>query len=169
MVLEEPSTLATADAVVQQFDELSGTRARMITARQQVKALTPIREHRRTIDEAVDRLRLIDEVGSFTDMSSPAALWRHERRLDLLRAAEEDLAQRHRRAQEELSETIALVKAAEAQREGVADTLRASGGDRLDTALREIRGVEQRLGDVERVAGATGPGARRHRRHRVDR
>ncbi|MEU4675137.1 SbcC/MukB-like Walker B domain-containing protein [Amycolatopsis sp. NPDC023774] len=151
MVLEEPSTLATADAVVQQFDELSGTRARMIVARQQVKALTPIREHRRTIDDAVDRLRLIDEVGSFTDTSSPAALWRHERRLDLLRAAEMDLSRRHRRAKEELSETIALVKAAESQREGVAATLRASGGDRLDTALREIRNVEQRLGDVERA------------------
>ena len=150
MVLEDPPTLATADAVVQQFDELSGTRARMIVARQQVKALTPIREHRRTVDEAVDRLRLIDEVGSFTDTSSPAALWRHERRLDLLRTAEEDLARRHRRAKEELSETIGLVKAAEARREGVTDTLRASGGDRLDTALREIRGVEQRLGDVER-------------------
>ena len=39
----------------------------MITARQQVKALTPIREHRHTIDEAVERLRVIDEVGSFTD------------------------------------------------------------------------------------------------------
>ncbi|MEO3813410.1 SbcC/MukB-like Walker B domain-containing protein [Sphaerisporangium sp. B11E5] len=150
MVLEEPSTLATADAVVQQFDELSGTRTRMITARRQVKALTPIREHRRTIDEAADRLRLIDEVGSFTDTSSPAALWRHERRLDLLRATEKDLAERHRRAKEELSETTALVKTTEVQRDGVADTLRASGGDRLDTALREIRGVAQRLGDVER-------------------
>src|SRR5947209_1586122 len=74
MVLEEPSTLATADEVVQQFDELSGTRDRMITARQQVKALTPIREHRGTIDDAAARLRVIDDVGSFTDASSPAAL-----------------------------------------------------------------------------------------------
>lgn len=151
MVLEEPSTLATADAVVQQFDELSGTRARMITARQQVKALTPIREHRRTIDEAVDRLRSIDEIGSFTDAASPAALWRHQRRLDLLRAAEEDLDRRHRRAREELTETDALVAAAEAQRDGVADTIRASGGDRMETAQREIRVVEQRLSDVERA------------------
>lgn len=150
MVLEEPPTLATADEVVQQFDELSGTRDRMITARQQVKALTPIREHRDTIDDAEARLRVIDDVGSFTDASSPAALWRHERRLDLLRAAEEDLARRHRRAKEEVLETTALVKAAESQREAVADTLRASGGDRLDTALREIRSVEQRLADVER-------------------
>lgn len=150
MVLEEPSTLAMADAVVQQFDDLSGTRTRMITARQQVKALTPIREHRRVIDEAEDRSRLIDAVGSFTGASSPAALWRHERRLDLLRAAEKDLAERHRRAKEELAETTALVKAAEIQRDGLADTLRTSGGDRLDTALREIRAVEQRLSDVER-------------------
>ncbi|MFD8493874.1 ATP-binding protein [Amycolatopsis sp. NPDC059657] len=151
MVLEEPSTLTTADAVVQQFDELSGTRKRMITARQQVKALTPIREHRHTIDESFDRLHLIEELGLFTDTSSPAALWRHGRRLDLLRAAEADLSLRHRRAKAELSETNALVKAAEAQREAVATTLRASGGDRLDTALREIRGVEQKLDDVERA------------------
>ncbi|GII79952.1 ATP-binding protein [Sphaerisporangium rufum] len=157
MVLEEPSTLATADAVVQQFDELSGTRTRMITARRQVKALTPIREHRRAIDEAADRSRLIDEIGSFIDTSSPAALWRHERRLDLLRSAETDLAERHRRAREELTETAALVKATETQRDGVADTLRTSGGDRLDNALREIRGVEQRLADVE------------HARDRLDR
>ncbi|MEU4157311.1 SbcC/MukB-like Walker B domain-containing protein [Actinoplanes sp. NPDC026670] len=151
MVLEEPATLATADAVVQQFDELSGTRARMITARQQVKALTPIREHRRTIDEAVDRLHAIDEIGSFADTSSPAALWRHQRRLDLLRSAETDLDQQNRRAQAALSETSALVEAAEAQRDGVTDTIRASGGDRMETAQREIRVVEQRLADVERV------------------
>jgi len=150
MVLEEPSTLATADAVVQQFDDLSSTRTRMITARQQVKALTPIRDHRRTIDEAVDRLRMIEDIGSFTDLSSPAALWRHGRRLDLLRSAEQDLERRHDQAKEKVSETIALVKAAEAQREGLADTLRASGGDRLETALREIRGVDQRLDDVGR-------------------
>jgi uncharacterized protein YPO0396 len=150
MVLEEPSTLATADAVVQQFDELSGTRDRMITARQQVTALTPIREHRRTVDEAVARLRVIDDVGSFTDLSSPAALWRHERRLALLRAADEELALRHRRAQEELLETTALVGAAESQRDGVVETLRASGGDRLATAQRELGGVRRRLVDVQR-------------------
>lgn len=151
MVLEEPSTVATADAVVQQFDELSGTRQRMIVARQQVKALTPIREHRRAIDDAVERLRLIDAVGSFTEESSPAALWCHERRLDLLRAAEQDLAQRHRRAKAELAETEALVKATEAQYEGAAEALRSSGGDRLETALRELRNVDQRLVDVERA------------------
>ncbi|BCJ46041.1 ATP-binding protein [Actinoplanes ianthinogenes] len=151
MVLEEPSTLATADAVVQQFDELSGTRTRMITARQQVKALIPIREHRRTIDEAIDRLCSIDEIGAFTDPVSPAALWRHQRRLDLLRSAEADLDQRHRRAKDELAETNTLVAAAETQRDGVADTIRASGGDRMETAQREIRVVEQRLADVERA------------------
>ncbi|TDB85247.1 hypothetical protein E1264_21875 [Actinomadura sp. KC216] len=151
MVLEEPSTLATADEVVQQFDELSGTRERMITARRQVRALTPIREHRTTIDGAVTRLRVIEDIGSFTDPSSPAALWRHERRLDLLRAAEQDLTGRRRRAEEAVRETAALIGATEARREALLDTLRASGGDRLDTALREIRNVERRLADVEHV------------------
>ncbi|TDC69619.1 hypothetical protein E1200_07965 [Actinomadura sp. GC306] len=151
MVLEEPSTLATADEVVQQFDELSGTRGRMITARQQVRALTPIRDHRDTIDRAVDRLRVIEDVGAFTDPESPAALWRHERRLDLLRAAEEDLTGRRRRAEQEVQETAAAITAAESRREAVLGTLRASGGDRLDTALREIRNVERRLTEVERA------------------
>ncbi|XRQ10671.1 ATP-binding protein [Actinomadura welshii] len=151
MVLEEPSTLATADEVVQQFDELSGTRERMITARQQVRALAPIRDHRRATDDAAARLRVIDDVGSFTDPASPAALWRHERRLDLLRAAEEDLTGRRRRAEQEVRETAALIDAAESRREAVIDALRASGGDRLDTALREIRGAERRLADVERA------------------
>lgn len=151
MVLEEPSTLATADAVVQQFDELSGTRQRMIVARQQVKALTPIREHRRAIDDAEQRLRLIEAVGSFSAESSPAALWCHERRLDLLRAAERDLSRRYQRAKDELAETEALVKATEAQCEGATETLRASGGDNLKTAFGELRTIEQRLVDVERA------------------
>ncbi|MQY02145.1 ATP-binding protein [Actinomadura macrotermitis] len=151
MVLEEPSTLATADEVVQQFDELSGTRDRMITARQQVRALTPIRGHRDAIDDAVARTRVIDAVGSFTAPASPAALWRHERRLDLLRAAEQVLSARRRRAGQEAAETAGLIKTAEGRRDAVLDTLRATGGDRLDTARREIRGVEQRLADVERA------------------
>ncbi|WP_235834252.1 ATP-binding protein [Actinomadura logoneensis] len=151
MVLEEPSTLVLADEVVQQFDELSGTRERMITARRQVRALTPIRDHRDAIDGAVTRLQVIDGVGSFTDPTSPAALWRHERRLDLLRTAERDLAARRRRAEDEVRETTALVESTETRRDAVLDTLRASGGDRLDTALREIRRVEQRLAEVERA------------------
>ncbi|MBT2208064.1 ATP-binding protein [Actinomadura sp. NEAU-AAG7] len=151
MVLEEPSTLATADEVVQQFDELSGTRDRMITARRQVRALAPIRDHRAAIDDAVTRLQVIDEVGSFADPASPAALWRHERRLDLLRAAEQDLTRRRHRAAGDVQETSTLITAAEAQRDAVLDTLRASGGDRLETARREIRGVELRLAEVERA------------------
>ncbi|MEU8802677.1 SbcC/MukB-like Walker B domain-containing protein [Spirillospora sp. NPDC048819] len=150
MVLEEPSTLATADEVVQQFDELSGTRDRMISARRQVRALTPIRDHRRAIDGAVARLRVIEAVGSFTDPASPAALWRHERRLDLLRVAEQDLTERRRRAEQQVAETAAAIGVAESRREALLETLRASGGDRLETALREIRNVERRLADVER-------------------
>ncbi len=151
MVLEEPATLATADAVVQQFDELSGTHQRMAVARQQVKALSPIREHQRTIEDATTRLRLIDGLGAVADPSSLAALWRHERRLDLLRTVERDLATRHRRAEQELADTSALVASVETQRDAAAETLRASGGDRLDVALREIAAVEQRLGDVARA------------------
>lgn len=151
MVLEEPDTLAKADEVVEHFDELAGTREQMITARQQVGALSPIREHHAAIGSAGERLRVIDEIGSFADAASPAALWRHERRLDLLRAVEHDLQTGHRDALALADETAARITAAKSELDGVAETLRASGGDRLATAQRELKGVEARLADVVRT------------------
>ena len=152
MVLEEPETLATADEVVQQFDELSGTRDRMITARQQVKALTPIREHRATIDEAKTRLRVIDDVGSFSDDSSPAALWRHERQARPAPRGRGRPARRHRRAKE---------RGAGDDRPGRGGGVRARGGRGRPCAppaatgwtprCARSAGVEQRLADVERA------------------
>ncbi|NKY41229.1 ATP-binding protein, partial [Cellulomonas septica] len=130
MVLEEPDTYATADAVVEQFDKLSGTRDQMVTARQQVKALEPIRALRAEIDEAADRLRVIDEIGTFDEPASPAALWKHERRLDLLRDAEADLQRRQHRARDHVAETQARIAAARSELDGVKETLWSSGGDR---------------------------------------
>lgn len=144
MVLEEPSTFATADAVVEQFDKLSGTREQMITARQQVKALEPIRAHRAAAEEAAERLRVIASVGSFDDDASPAALWRHDRRLGLLRAVEADLQHRHDGARREADELAARIAAARAEREGVKETLWVSGGDRLSRAQRELRATDDR-------------------------
>lgn len=151
MVLEEPDTFATADAVVEQFDKLTGTREQMITARQQVKALEPIREHRAAIEQAAARLRVVDAVGGFDDGTSPAAVWRHERRLGLLRAVESDLGQRHRESQRLASQTSASVAAARDELDGVKQTLWASGGDRLATAQRELRGVAARVEEVARA------------------
>jgi len=151
MVLEEPDTFATADAVVEQFDKLSGTREQMITARQQVKALEPIRAYRADVEEAAARLRVIDEIGTFDDADSPAALWKHAHRLDLLRAAEADLQHRHQRARDLVAETEARIAAARAELDGVKETLWTSGGDRLATAQRELAAAEQRLVVVQRA------------------
>ncbi|MFX0578752.1 ATP-binding protein [Nocardia nepalensis] len=151
MVLEEPSTLSTADEVVKQFDELSSTRKQMTTARQQVRALTPIREHCSTIHDARERVRMIEVIGSFTDSSSPAWLWRHERRVELLRATKEDLRQRREGADREVDAQSALADAAKSELEGVAETLRASGGDRLDRAHGALREVDKRLDEVRRA------------------
>ena len=150
LVLEEPETMATADAVVAHFDELESTRTSMITARQQVSALEPIRGIRERIAAAAEQVRLIDEVGDFTDPASPAALWRAERRLDLLREVESELRDRTRALDLSLREKKALVDGAEAERDGLLDLLRQSGGDRLETAQRELRAVERRLGEVRR-------------------
>jgi uncharacterized protein YPO0396 len=149
LVLEEPETMATADAVVAHFDELEGTRARMLTARQQVSALEPIRPLRGKIADAAERVRIVDEIGAFSDAASLASLWRADRRLDLLREVETELGERKHVIDVALRERRALADAAESERDGLADVLRLSGGDRLETAQRELRQVETRLAAVE--------------------
>lgn len=151
MVLEEPDTFATADAVVEQFDKLTGTHDQMITARQQVKSLTPIREHRLAIDAAGDRLRVIDQLGTFEDGTSSAALWRHERRLGLLRSVEQELQGQRHQAQQLTREITGRIAAAKSELAGVKETLWASGGDRLARAQRELTGVGDRLAAVTRA------------------
>ena len=96
LVLEEPETMATADAVVAHFDELESTRTRMLVAKQQVTALEPIRGISQRIEAASERMRVVDEVGVFSEPSSLAALWSAERRLDLLREVETELRDRPR-------------------------------------------------------------------------
>ncbi|WP_136519806.1 ATP-binding protein [Cellulomonas telluris] len=151
MVLEEPDTFATADAVVEQFDKLSGTREQMVTARQQVRALEPIREHRAAIEAGAERLRVIEAIGRFEDAGSPAALWRDERRLALVRDVEADLQRRHGQAQRLALETSARIDAARSELDGVRETLWASGGDQLARAQRELRVVGSRLEEVGRA------------------
>ncbi|PPF35943.1 ATP-binding protein [Rathayibacter sp. AY1A3] len=146
LVLEEPETLASADAVVAHFDELESTRQRMLTARQQVSALEPLRGLRLRIAASAERVRLIDALGEFDAPVSPAALWRAEQRLGLLRDVEFELRERTRAVDAVLREKRALAEAAESERDGLAEVLRASGGDRLETAQRELREVERRLG-----------------------
>ncbi len=150
LVLEEPETMATADAVVAHFDELESTRTRMLTAKQQVSALEPIRGIKERIAAAAERVRVIDEVGVFSEPSSLAALWSAQRRLDLLREVEGELGDRARTLQLAVREKRALIDAAEVEREGLLDVLRQSGGDRLETAQRELRATERRLEDVRR-------------------
>ncbi|MDT0143927.1 ATP-binding protein [Microbacterium sp. PRC9] len=145
LVLEEPETMTTADAVVAHFDGLESTRTRMLTARQQVSALEPLHELREKIAVALERVRLIDEVGEFSDPASLATLWRADRRLGMLREVETELRDRKNAADTTLREKRALADAAEAERDGLVEVLRLSGGDRLETAQRELREVERRL------------------------
>nr|WP_306769945.1 SbcC/MukB-like Walker B domain-containing protein [Microbacterium karelineae] len=151
MVLEEPETLAAADAVVAHFDELEKVRTRMVEARQQVEALEPIRELQTKISGAAERSALVDEVGDFSDHDSLATLWRARRRLGLLRAVEDELGGRHRSLSADVREREALADAAEAERDAVREMLRQSGGDRLETAQRERQAAERRLSEVTRA------------------
>jgi uncharacterized protein YPO0396 len=148
MVLEEPETMATADAVVAHFDELESTRTRMVTAQKQVRVLQPIRGIRTKIEDAAERLRLLDEIGGFADASSLASLWRTERRLELLHEAETEVRTQKQAADAEVRAQTSLAEAAEAERDGLLEVLRHSGGDRLDTAERELAQVERRLAAV---------------------
>ena len=150
MVLEEPDTIATADAVVEHFDELEGTRTRMVTAQKQVRALRPIRDLRTRIVEHAERLRLIDEVGTFSDPESLASLWRAQRQLALLREVESELQRSKREADDAVRAGQELAEAAEAERDGLAEVLRSSGGDRLEAAERGLRDAERRREAVAR-------------------
>lgn len=150
MVLEEPATLAAADDVVTHFDSLESTRTRMLTAQQQVRALEPIRTARERIEADADRLRVLDEVGRFTDPDSLASLWRASNRLELLRDLETELRSRTHDAAARSSEAAALADAAEAEYEGLLEVRRAAGGDRLETAKRELRGLKPRLESAAR-------------------
>ncbi|MBO3665002.1 ATP-binding protein [Microbacterium stercoris] len=145
MVLEEPDTLAKADEVVAHFDELSDTRERMLTARQQVRALTPIRQHRAAVDAARARLELIAQVGTPDDDTAPVALWRHERRLELLRDVEDDVRVRSRAADDKVSDLDAALRARKSELAGVREMLWASGGQQLQTAQREQAAAQDRL------------------------
>ncbi|WP_223913185.1 ATP-binding protein [Actinomyces capricornis] len=151
MVLEAPETLAAADGVVAHFDELDATRERMVTAQKQVRALAPIRQMRERIEQAGERLRLIDRIGSFSQSDSRAALWRHERRLGLLREVEDELHSRKRAADAVLREREAAARTAQAEYEAALEVVRHSGGGRLEAAERELRAVERRLEDVRRA------------------
>ncbi|WP_328532329.1 AAA family ATPase [Nocardioides sp. NBC_00368] len=154
MVLEEPETIATADGVVAHFDELSATRERMVTAQQQVRALMPIRELRVAIEDAASRLEIIDGIGAFGDETTPAGLWRAGKRVDLLSELEADLSSRRSAAEKAVAEKQALIDAAESERDGLAVTVAASGGRRLEEATREIRSAETRADNVRRAREA---------------
>lgn len=149
MVLEEPETLATADAVVHHFDELAGTRVRMVTAQRQVRMLTPIRGMRSRIDAAAATLGLVQEIGVFTEPDSLASLWRNQRRLELLRAAEEELSRQKAQADQTVRTHQALAQAAESEREGLQEVLRSAEGDQLAAAERELAHVERKLAQVQ--------------------
>ncbi|MCL2423933.1 MAG: hypothetical protein FWD11_08610, partial [Micrococcales bacterium] len=124
----------------------------------QVRSLTPIRAHRADVDAAVERAAVIDQVGSCTGGSSsdpsPAALWRHTRRLDLLRDVECDLRERLDQTKRLKDELGVRAEAAKTQLAAVRQTLWASGGDRLDQAQRELDGAQARRAQVGAAFGA---------------
>ncbi|WP_211213240.1 ATP-binding protein [Corynebacterium terpenotabidum] len=151
MVLEEPATMATAEEVVDHFDELESARVRMVTARKQVRALRPLREIRARQDAAARRLDLIDGIGRFEEAESVASLWRAARRLDLLTAEETVVRTRAREAKDEVRAQTAAVDAAVAERDGLIEVLRNSGGDRLETAHRELDAAARRSAEVRRA------------------
>ncbi|MCL1871676.1 MAG: hypothetical protein FWF90_14865 [Promicromonosporaceae bacterium] len=150
MVLEEPETLAKADDVVEHFDELAGTRQQMLTAREQVRALAPMRGHRAVVDAARERLAVIDGAGLPADDASPMGLWRAERRSVLLRALEDDVRGRSRAADDRVRELDAAAKTGKAELDAIRQQLWAQGGERLHQAEAELARAEARLAEVDR-------------------
>ena len=169
MVLEEPETLATADAVVAAV-------RRALRHPDQDDHRPPAgegadpdpRTPRAPSSDAVERLRVIDEIGSFADDVVPRRAVAHGRRLDLLRARRGTTCS-GTAGEAELSETRRPGhRGREPSGRGAGRPLRASGGDRLDTAHARDQG-RGRSGWRERrtLTRPAGPGARRVGRRRV--
>ena len=91
-----------------------------------------------------------------------AALWQASRRQDLLHDVETELRARKLGADQAVREKQELAKAAEAERDGMSEVLRTSGGDQLDTAQRELRDVERRATEVERQRERLDAALKRH-------
>ncbi|PJI93338.1 ATP-binding protein [Luteimicrobium subarcticum] len=143
MVLEEPETLAVADAAVEQFDNLTEVRDRMLAAQRQVRALRPIRAHRAAVDAARERTAVVDAVGGPDDPASPFCVWRDERRLTLLRDAEAEHAATARRLTEHAESARAVVVGTEHEHDALRDAVRAQGGDRLEAVERELARAQE--------------------------
>ena len=151
MVLEEPETLARAADVVEHFDELAGTRERMLTAQAQVRTLGQIRAHRAAIEAAAERLAVVEAVGRIDDDGAPAGLWRARRRTELLHDVEAHVRAQAATAKARVAELEASKAATEAEHEGVRQTLWAAGGDAVHTAERELAAAQARLAQVRKA------------------
>ncbi|GAA4734480.1 ATP-binding protein [Isoptericola chiayiensis] len=155
MVLTEPETLEIADRAVEHFDELSAVRTEMLTASRQVEVLRPMRGLREQVDDAEATVALLDSLGASggtgSDDTTPFAVWRDARRLDLVRAEEEVNRTAHRAAEERRTTAASRIAATESDLEEVRTTLRRQGGDAVESAEREVR---RRTEELERARTA---------------
>lgn len=162
-MLDEPATFALADTAVEQFTELASAHAHVVTAREQVRHLGPLRELAAAFDqaeeEAAQREALLVSLPAFTDMWA-LELARTER-AEIEQAEKEarhalDTAQRGLREARDLLESATLTVRHQG---GEAHALRCAAVERaaekVDKVRRERDVLTARLGEVGVDAPAT--------------
>lgn len=155
-MLDEPETFAVADVAVEQFAELCVAHASVLTARDQVGHLSPLRRLAREFDDAGANARRLEELQAalpaFTDRwQLELARTERDRLVDEARVAWRAVEEARTRA----AEAEAAVKAAEllvAQHGGQALAERemhvVAAAEALERAQRELEILTRQLGSV---------------------
>lgn len=155
-MLDEPETFAVADVAVEQFAELSAAHASVLTARDQVAHLSPLRRLAQEFDAASANARRLGDLQAalpvFTDRwQLELARTEHDRLVDEAKVAWRAVEEARTRA----AEAEAAVKAAEllvARRGGQALSEREmhvlAAAEAVERAQRELEIITRQLGSV---------------------
>ena len=150
-MLDEPPTFRLADTAVEQFTELATAHAHVLTARQQIAHLTPLRALSATHEEAEDAAgrtsALLAALPRFAD-AWQLELARTE--LETLRGREAEVADRHAAAEAAVGEAEQHLRAAELvvlQHGGEALAVQQAAVQRAEAALADARRLRDRLNE----------------------
>lgn len=143
-MLDEPTTFTLADTAVEQFTELASAHAHVVTAREQIRHLAPLRALAATFDaaeqEAAARAALIASLPAFTDA------WA----LELARAERRELEQREQEARHDLDEARRAADEAERLLRSAELTVMQHGGEAHALRRTAVERAAERLQQVQR-------------------
>lgn len=155
-MLDPPETFSAAERLVNEFEELSAAHRAVVSAREQIEALTPARDRHTELGQVKRDLSIVGELQTGID------LYKQQRKEELLRVriaelvvlaegAQAETARRREQAEQQLSSLNQL----KARREGLAADL-ASLSREVERAKEELPRRERRFRQAEDACRALG-------------